>query len=99
MLDKNAVKEMLYAKLQQLLNSPDEDIAIKAAKELGTIAGIYADVSPRSITAQQTNTFVLDSDKMSEALAGLKKIAAPTQGDIRITGNDATPICGCDMEG
>jgi len=87
MLDKQSVKEMLYAKLQQLLNSPDEDVALKAARELGTIAGIYADVSPRSITAQQTNTFILDPDKMSEALSGLKKIAS-TPGDSRITGNE-----------
>lgn len=88
MIDKQTVKEIIYAKLQQLLNSTDEDVSLKAAKELGTIAGIYADVSPKSITAQQTNTFILDPDKMSEALAGLKKIAAP-QAESRITGKDA----------
>ena len=74
--NKEAVREILYARLNTLVNSPDEDVSLKAIKELGTIAGIYAEVAPRQLTAQQTNNFTIPPDKLAEVVSGLRSIGS-----------------------
>jgi hypothetical protein len=74
--NKEAIRSSIYARLLTLLNSTDEEVSLKAAKELGTIAGIYAEVTPKSLSASQTNNFVLSPDQLSGVLDGLKKISS-----------------------
>lgn len=72
---KEEVRSLLYARLTSLLQSTDEEVSLKAAKELGTIAGIYAEVSPKQLTAQQTNQFYLAPDTMAKVVESLRKVA------------------------
>ena len=76
---KEDIRTLLYTRLTTLLNSQDEEIAIKAVKELGTIAGIYAEVSPRQISAHQTNNFTIPEDKLAAIVSNLKQIAPSEQ--------------------
>lgn len=71
---KETIREILYTRLSTLINSPDEDVALKAIKELGTIAGIYAEVAPKQLNATQTNNFVIPAEKLSSALDAIKKV-------------------------
>jgi len=72
--EKEEIKAIIFAKLLTLTQGPDPKIAIAAARELGELAGLYADVAPKAITAQQTNNFTLSPEAMGGILEGLKAI-------------------------
>lgn len=74
-MTKDQVRELIYARLVQLTNSPDDDISIKAIHELGVIAGLHADVNPKAITAMQTNNFTIPAEKLTEALSAIRRIS------------------------
>jgi hypothetical protein len=74
--NKETIRSTIYARLLTLLNSADEEVALKASKELGTIAGIYAEVAPRNLSASQTNNFVLSPDQLSGVLDGLRSLSS-----------------------
>lgn len=74
-LTKDQIRDLAYARLLVLANSPDEDVSLKAIHELTTLGGLHADVSPRSITAQQTNNFTIPADKLESAVRALRQIS------------------------
>jgi len=77
---KDDVRALIYGRLTTLLQSSDEEVSIKAAKELGTLAGLYAEVNPKAISAQQTNQFYLAPDTMTKVVESLRLVAgAPTE--------------------
>jgi len=86
---KEEIRTLLYGRLMVLLNSPDEDISLKAAKELGTIAGIYAEVQPKALSAQQTNNFTLTPEAMSGVISNLRLIGNQRQSQEAQEGQEA----------
>ncbi len=78
---KDDVRALIYGRLTTLLQSSDEEVSIKAAKELGTLAGLYAEVSPKALNAQQTNQFYLAPDTMTKVVESLRLVAGtPEEG-------------------
>lgn len=78
-LTKEQIRSLVEAKYLELMNGADPELALKAAKELATISGLYADVNPKSLNASQTNNFVLTPDQMSGVLEGLRSLTGKVE--------------------
>lgn len=72
---KEDLRTFIYSRLMTLAASSDDEVAIKAIKELGIVSGVSSENSPKALTAQQTNNFVLSPEQMAGVLSGLRAIS------------------------
>lgn len=72
--NKEEIRSIIYGRLLTLANSTDDEVALKAIKELGIVSGVSSENNPKALSATQQNTFVLSPDQMGGVLAGLKAL-------------------------